>query len=192
MKKIYSIGIGIVALAVLIGAGWFFSRPSTSTPTTVQNSLNQVSPMVSGIGQTSGRPVPSDFAEYYNPHYGFSILYPNNLTVAEHNEGGGAITVTFENIGQKTVEGFQIFIVPFIGDKITDARFKQDIPSGVRKNLKNIKVDGATGASFYSTDGILGDTAEVWFIHGGYLFEANTFKEYDTWLSGILSSWKFL
>ena len=37
-----------------------------------------------------------------------------------------------------------------------------------------------------------GDTREVWFIHGGYLYEVTTYKELDIWLAGIMRTWKFI
>ena len=44
---------------------------------------------------------------------------------------------------------------------------------------------------FFSKNGLMGDTREVWFTHGGYLYEVTTYKELDPWLSGIMASWKF-
>jgi hypothetical protein len=58
--------------------------------------------------------------------------------------------------------------------------------------MHDISVGGATAASFYSTDARLGDTYEVWVLHGGYLYEITTLKSLDTWLNGILATWKFL
>ena len=119
------------------------------------------------------------------------MLYPEDLTVAKHDEGKGAMTVTFEDIEEKTIEGFQIFIVPFGEAQITDERFKQDIPSGVRKELREVTIDGATGATFYSENDILGATAEVWVLYKGFLYEITTFKELAPWLDSIIQTWKF-
>ena len=197
MKKVFIIGFILIAL-IFVGwavsfffpstLGWIAAAPPSLTPATSATSTN---PVQTGIGKVSGRPAPSGFVEYYNPQYHFSLLYPTTLKVSEHPEDGGAITVTFEDIEPKTVMGFQIFIVPFDGSQITDARFKEDNPSGVRQSLTNIQVDGAVGAAFYSTDNILGATREVWFLQGGYLYEVTTFKELDTWLDSIIQTWKF-
>lgn len=67
-----------------------------------------------------------------------------------------------------------------------------DNPSGVRNDLHDVRIAGATGASFYSTDPNLGDTAEVWFVHGGWLYEVTTLKSLDTWLSEIMGTWQFI
>ena len=53
-------------------------------------------------------------------------------------------------------------------------------------------IDGASAASFYSTDVRLGDTYEVWFIHGGYLYEVTTLKPLDAWLQNIMQTWVFI
>lgn len=187
MKRMYLIGIIATALLCTGGAALFFLNPQTID---LRGRYAAALPQPE-VARVSGREVPAGEKEYYNPQYKFSLLYPDSLSVKEFPEAGGAMTVTFEYDDKKMLSGFQIFIVPFSSAQITPERFKQDNPSGVRKNLKNITVDGATGASFYSTNATLGDTAEVWFVHGGYLYEVNTFKELDTWLADIMQSWKF-
>ena len=141
---------------------------------------------------SSGREAPTGQKEYYSSHYGFSLLYPAEYLVHEYTEQGGAMTVTFEYDDGKAASGFQIFVAPFAGEQITDERFRQDVPSGVREGLRDITVDGATGASFYSEDAMLGATAEVWFIGNGYLYEISTLRELAPWLSDILATWKFM
>lgn len=136
------------------------------------------------------RVVPDGWREYRNTAYRFSLLYPQELEVKEYPEGGNALTITFQNI--KKQEGFQLFIVPYQEPQVSEERFKQDLPSGVRIKMIDMTVDGATGAAFYSTNVMLGETREIWFIRGGYLFEVTTLKSLDTWLDGILQTWKFL
>ena len=62
----------------------------------------------------------------------------------------------------------------------------------MRQGAHDVMIDGATAASFYSTDTALGETAEIWFIHGGYLFEVTTLKPLAAWLSEIMSTWQFI
>ena len=52
--------------------------------------------------------------------------------------------------------------------------------------------DGATAMSFYSKHPMLGEMAEIWFIHRGYLYEVSTVRSLDTWLSEIMLTWQFL
>jgi hypothetical protein len=76
--------------------------------------------------------------------------------------------------------------------QVSEQRFRLDNPSGVRNDLHNVTIAGATGASFCSTDPNLADTAELWFVHGGWLYEVTTLKSLDTWLSQIMATWEFL
>jgi hypothetical protein len=133
-------------------------------------------------------PLP-DMKEYQDVRYGFSLRYPSNLTVATFDEGEGAATVTFQNIEKG--EGFQIFIVPHEDSQVSEQRFAQDVPSGVREFLANIMVDGAIGATFDSTHTTLGTTHEIWFVRGGFLYEVTTPKPLETWLGTIIKTWRF-
>jgi hypothetical protein len=193
MKKAYIIG-GIVLLIFLLAGGILYELVvRAAQPTTQISSAASSTPQATDyVPKSTGRAVPAGQLEYYTQKFGFSLLYPDTLKVQEFAEEGGGQTTTFQYDDGKTVVGFQIYVAPFSGTQITEERFKQDEPSGVRTGLKNITVDGATGASFYSKNDLLGDTAEVWFIHGGYLYEVTTFKEEAQWLSDILATWKFV
>lgn len=136
------------------------------------------------------RGAPAGYREYRSEAYRFSLFYPENLTVREYDEGGGASTIVFQNID--AARGFQIFIVPYAETTVSEERFRKDAPSGVRKDPKNVVIDGAVGTSFFSHSPMLGDTAEVWFISGGYLFEVTAPKLDAVWLSDIIQTWKFI
>ena len=138
----------------------------------------------------SSRAVPEGMHEYRSAAYHFSLFYPQELTVGERPEGGGAATITFQNVEKG--EGFQIFITPYNESQVSEERFRQDVPSGVRESLTNVVVDGATGAAFYSTSIALGATREVWFVHDGFLYEVTTLKPLDTWLGKIIQTWEFI
>jgi hypothetical protein len=56
----------------------------------------------------------------------------------------------------------------------------------------DVTVDGARGIEFFSNAPRLNDTREVWFIHGGFLYEMTTYKELDTWLKPIMQSWQWI
>jgi hypothetical protein len=184
----------IVCVLVLLGVGAaiIILRPSgqaqgTQSVATIVATSSDVTTTEQG---QSGPVIPEGLREYQSTMYHFSLLYPQELSVAETAEGGGASTVTFQNVQE--VKGFQIFIVPYAEAQISDARFKEDEPSGVREQLTNIVLDGATGAAFYSTDAALGETREVWFVRGGYLYEVTTLRPLDSWLSQIMQTWQFL
>jgi hypothetical protein len=181
----YTVGItGAVAVCALAGYFLYWHTYVALLPAHVPP---QTEPATEAL--IPPRVAPAGMHEYHNTTYRLSLFYPETLGVKEFDEGEGAATIIFQN--PEEGRGFQIFVVPFSGTQITAERFKKDIPSGVRKELKDITIDGATGASFYSTNAMLGDTAEVWFIHGNYLFEVTTLKSLDTWLAGIMQTWKF-
>lgn len=184
MWRIVIAALGAIILA-FGGAFVYWERPSGKTV---------VSPIATGTSVEAPsfieRSVPEGSREYRNDTYHVSLFYPQELSVAERAESGGAMTITFQN--EKEVKGFQVFIVPYAEPQVSEARFRQDEPSGVRTNVRNATIDGATAAAFYSTNAALGDTAEIWFVHGGYLYEVTTLKPLDTWLSGIMQTWKFI
>ena len=68
--------------------------------------------------------------------------------------------------------------------------FKIDESSGVMKEAKPIVIAGAQGTKFFGHNDEMDDTSEIWFIHGGHLFEI--YKPLDSWLMAIMKTWKFL
>ena len=99
------------------------------------------------------------------------------------------MTVIFENVEKG--EGFQIFIIPYNESQVSEERFRQDIPSGIRKGLTDVTIDNAVGAAFYSEHEILGETREFWFIKNGWLYEITAPKSLDAWLSKIVATLEF-
>ena len=134
--------------------------------------------------------VTEDMFGYSNKDFHFGLLFPQNLTAKEYQEATGALIVTFED--PKTNEGFQVGAVPFAGTSIDTGRFRLEEPSGVLKEPKEVTVGGARGTMFYGYNPTMGDTREVWFIHGGFLYAVTTYKELDDWLAGIMQTWKFI
>jgi len=134
--------------------------------------------------------VTADMQGYSNKNFHFGLLFPKNLVAREYKEAGGALTVSFQD--PNTSEGFQVYVVPYAGKQIDTARFKLDQPSGVMKEPKDVIIDGARGTIFFGYNPIMGETREVWFIRGGYLYEVTSYKELDAWLGGIMQTWKFL
>jgi hypothetical protein len=208
MKTLYLIGIAVLALCVIGGIFFFFSQSGSYTATNSAASTAAQATSSAGVVSATGAPLsatstaqsittvdasgnttPAGYLAYHNDAYHFSLVYPDNLSVAEHDQSGGDVTFTFED--DKNVQGFQIFIQPFSGTQITDAQFEADDPSGVRDDPESFTLDGASGVAFYSQDHLLGATREMWFIHGGYLYEVTTFKELSSWLDSIMQSWEF-
>jgi hypothetical protein len=127
---------------------------------------------------------------YRNEHYRFSLTYPDDLIINEYAENGGGRTITFQT--KTNDRGFEIFIIPYSGQRVSEERFKLDEPSGVRKQLIAIVIDGTPATMFFGNNAIMGNTREVWFIKNGFLYEVATYKPLDAWLAAIMRSWKFL
>ena len=179
-----------LVIGVMLGVGFFvLSRKSENkVPSQVNSSETKITALT--VEKEEQEIIPAGYKKYQSAKYGFSILYPEILAQKEIDEGGNASTITFQNPAEG--KGFQIFVVPYGASQVTEAQFKKDAPSGVREGLQNIVIDGATGASFYSKNSALGETAELWFIHGGYLYEVTTLKPLAPWLSEIMQTWKFI
>ena len=140
------------------------------------------SPIASPISGVGNR-------KYQNTHYGFSLLYPGYLDIATFDEGGGATTVTFQNV--EKAEGFQVYISPY-----TEAQAGPQLmggePSSIHNSLSHIAASGATGSAFHSIHPDLGTTSEVRFVHRGFHYELTAPKPLHTQLGNIVDSWKFV
>jgi hypothetical protein len=196
MRHIRTTGLRVLGGALLLALALFvvvaLYKANNESWMVGQNASSTVTVPV-GVTVTPTAPVRKVAAgqrEYRSAQYHFSVLYPQELTVKEYQENGGAMTIAFEN--DKNIQGFQIYIAPYTEPQVSESQFKKDDPSGVRDQLTSIKVGGATGATFYSMDAALGATREVWFVHGGYLYEVTTLKPLDTWLTSLIQAWQFI
>ena len=136
------------------------------------------------------RTPPQGWKEYHNDTYQFSLFYPDDLSVADYVGQGGEQTTVFDDPAGNY--GFQVFVMPYAGTQITQSRFLLDDPGGVMQDPTDVTVDGVRGTIFFSSNAIMGDTRELWFIRGGYLYEVTTYKPLDTWLADIMKTWQFL
>jgi len=178
----------IVAFIVMAGALYYVVRDDSSV---FESDFSDISfPKTETSGMEIPREIPAGMREYKNETYGFSLFYPEDMIIREIDEGGGARTFIFEDVANNL--GFQIFVVPYSQSQVSQERFKKDIPSGVRLGMTDTIIDGAIGATFYSSHFALGETREIWFIHSGYLYEVTTLKPMALWLETIMQSWKFI
>lgn len=173
---------GIVVLLALVGLGflWYPSR-KVEAPSDINSVI---------VYEPPTRQVSGDSREYKNLIFHFSLEYPKDLEVKEYNDGTSASTITLEDATGE--EGFQIFVVPYDKDYITKEQFKKDAPSGVMQEPVDIVIDGVPAKMFFGKDAVIGDTREVWFIRGGFLYEITAAKKLDAWLSNIMQTWRFL
>jgi hypothetical protein len=179
-RRIHWTGIACAGLIVLACAVYMLSRRAPASPPaagSAQSAFGALPSEAPAFASSGGAKLPEGYAPYRSARYGFALGYPEVLSVREYDEGGGA--------------GFQIFIVPYAEEQVSEARFLKDEPSGVREQAVFGLIDGATASAFYGRDLRLGDTYEVWFVHGGYLYEVTTLKPLDGWLQGIMQTWTF-
>src|SRR5271165_4106598 len=213
MRKLFAALTGII---VITWAGYYYSVPlsqalSQGSPACVSPDLSTSTSAVvfagaplrsdpallfslsdaSSTGASApSRQIPIGVKEFRSPPLHFSLLYPQAMAVQVYREEGNALTATFED--DSVDQEFEVFAVPYEGQQITTQRFKMDEPSGVYKEPHEGLVDGVCATMFFGNNAIMGDTREVWFIHGGYLYEVITYKQDDAWLAGIMQTWKFI
>jgi hypothetical protein len=183
--------IAILFFTVLIG-GFFFLKQSTSGVAAefALGTVSTSSPQASHVETLPSRQLLPGVKEYRNNDYHFSVKYPGDLPPQETHDRGYGMTVAFQkNAGE---EGFQIYVTPVNGTKITEERFLMDEPSGVRNDQTETLVDGAHALAFHGFDAVMGQTYEVWFIKGGFLYEVSTYKEIEPGLNEVLSTWRFI
>jgi len=169
-----------VALALIAGGYFFFVKEEVEIG---QN------PNAQAISGGEGHGGPSGWKYFENEQYGFALYVPPNLNLVPYDEGSGARTFSFEDTASG--DGFQIFVVPYFEDTISQERFLQDAPSGVRNDVTEITVDGISANAFISEHMLMGETREVWFIKDDYLYEVTSYKKLDTWLMEIMNTWRF-
>lgn len=170
--------IVIIAIALTLFGYFLFSAkppPITDDPVIVTE------PRTARVSETT--------RVYKNLLFRFSLIYPKDLKVREHDDGTSASTVTFEDEAGK--DGFQIFIVPYNGDYVATEQFKKDVPSRVRREPTEVLIGGIRATMFFSQDILKNETREVWFIKNGFLYEITTYAHLDNWLARILSTWRF-
>lgn len=199
MKR-FALPVFSLAILVAIGVGgYYLYKPYKGASAPLVATSAQGDPAAAALTSTppalaSSTPqtqaAPNGMREYANSTFHFSLLYPNDLQATEYKEQGGALTVTFED--PATSEGFEIYVTPFSATQITESRFKLDEPSGTFLQPTNVVIDGTQATMFFGYNSIMGDTREVWFIHGGFLYEVATYKALDSWLAQIMESWKFI
>lgn len=187
VKKKYVYLISCICVVLCIGALVFFTQRKKDVAQPAVISLEQE------VTVTKPFFAPQQLANgnkfYLNRLLKFSVVYPGNLDVQEYGQGNTS-TIVFEDVS--TQEGFQVFVVPYEEQVVSDERFKMDVPSGVMKDPVDILVDGVRATMFFSHNSLLGETREVWFIKDGFLYEVTARKDLDGWLSEIIRNWKFI
>lgn len=192
----------LLITGIIVGFGvWYFLQDTSGgvAPTTTLVPIEETNPAINDPYTVYTPPPapPQALSEsdtptymYKNEAYRFTLRYPQELEAREYKEAEGALSVVFENKTRTT--GFQVYVTPYAEAQVTEERFRLDQPSGVWEEPVDVLVDGVRGTLFTGRNSVMGDTREVWFIRGGFLYEVATYKRLDSWLGEIMQTWKFI
>jgi len=187
------IALIILAIALLFGAIYFVvSNKKSPQSEEVSNNINEYQ-SVSGNEQTFTIAQSEDGENniYTDSQYKFSFEYPKNFTATKFQEGEEGDTILVQE--KESKKSFQIFISPFDEPgPLTKERVKQDLPDLIINNPEQrVLKNGAVALVFFSEEESLGETREIWFVHNGYLYQISTYKELDSLVAKIISTWRF-
>ncbi len=125
---------------------------------------------------------------YENGKYGFSFGHPKEFSISEFIEGDTDVILARDAAASSV---FQVSVSPFDeSGPITKERILKDIPDMRINNDKEISVGGEKALSFTSKDASE-ETFEIWFVHGGNLYQISAFPSFGGELDKILATWKF-
>jgi hypothetical protein len=184
------LGLGAVGIIIASGALLFRAGKTTSAQAASPALAFAIDQATTSASEIPATPPPVGYLPYSNPQYHFSVYYPPNLQVHTYDEERGGFTAAFQN--PTTNVGFEVYVTPYSATQITEQEFKLDEPSGVGSQPTTVTIDGVPATAFYGSNSIMGDTREIWFIHGGFLYEVTTYKELDSWLTPIMQTWTFI
>lgn len=190
MRPLYAV-LAIVILPVLAAGGLYLYKTTGGSQGDAAAELamrDALPPLATLTPETTA--LPNGMRLYKSEAFHFSLAFPQELKVTQYTERDNAMTVTFENPDHS--QEFEIYVTPYNKTQIDQARFKLDEPSGTFLQPQDVVVDGTTATMFFGRNGIMGDTREVWFIKGGFLYEVATYKALDSWLGQVMQGWKFI
>ena len=187
------IALIILAIALLFGAIYFVvSNKKSPQSEEVSNNINEYQ-SVSGNEQTFTIAQSEDGENniYTDSQYKFSFEYPKNFTATKFQEGEEGDTILVQE--KESKKSFQIFISPFDEPgPLTAERVLQDLPDLIINNPEQrVLKNGAVALVFFSEESSIGETREIWFVHNGYLYQISTYKELDSLVAKIISTWRF-
>ncbi|MDB5189258.1 MAG: hypothetical protein JWL82_215 [Parcubacteria group bacterium] len=119
--------------------------------------------------------------------YGYEFAYPENFKVTQYKEKDNGMTITFED--PAGIQDFQIFIIPY-STQITAARIKLDAHQ-VEGTPQEVVFGNTHALIFFSNQPQFGKLREVWFTNSGRLYEVTTAATNDTWIAGLMNTWRF-
>ncbi len=136
---------------------------------------------------TSGSIAARRSGSYVDPGRRFSIELPPGVVVGDWPSSIAPIdTLVFDRGSNDNV---QITIAPWSGaDALTKEALLHDYPSLADVTIAPTVVAGADGVTFEQPNA---DARDVWFAHGGYLYQVVGYGKGATMLPVMVGTWKF-
>ncbi len=193
MKRVY---IFIFIMVIAIGGFFLYQKYKKLSHISQNDVINEqdneadtihvdiVPPEITQASQTS--------STYLHKKYNFTFSFPSDFKTSNFQEGEGEQIVFTRSNG----DWFQIYITPWDeGEILTSERIHEDIPDLVIRSPQNVilgpqqkKVAGQHALIFFSKNGSMGETREVWFVYHGNLYQVTTYKRLDSLIGQILST----
>lgn len=133
----------------------------------------------------------SDFTAYAHPELPFSFAYPNDMALSAFEGQAGAEILLFSGGGNE----FQISIRPFDEPgPLTEERLHRDLPTIYIEQPQQVLIGpdkNIPAIIFFTEDPAAGKTREVWFVHGGYMYQVSAYAEFDPTLARMMGTWRF-
>lgn len=128
--------------------------------------------------QASAEPgAPTEYAEYHNDRWHFSLAVPDDMAVEVYDQAGGWQTMQFiDAIGEYK---FQISASPYSQLDVTLDRIGE--PSGAGDQPDHLEI----------VDVVRDDLFTVLFQKNGVRYAVVTLPEHENWLTDILTTWQF-
>lgn len=179
----------IIIILVVAGVSWYFVRDKNNE--ILQNSEKNY-PFIN----------PELVLRYHDDELGFFVDYPEGFNVNNLGEENMKVLVFSKTNSHppaglpaqagEAEESFQIYVIPYDEPgPITPERILIDQPDIIMKDPQTVEIAGEEALIFYSTDPDIGDVREVWFVHGGHLYQASTYAKYDELLAKVMRTLTF-
>jgi hypothetical protein len=128
--------------------------------------------------QASAAPAPStEYAEYRNDRWHYSLAVPAYMTVSEYDREGGGETVQFMDASGDYE--FQISAWPYSQLDVNLGRIGE--PSGASDQPDQLEI----------VDVVRNDLFTVLFQKNGVRYAVVTLPEQEAWLTELLTTWQF-
>ena len=119
----------------------------------------------------------TEYAEYQNERWHFSLAVPDDMTVVVYDQAGGGQTIQFLDANNNYE--FQISAGPYSQLDLILDRFGE--PSGAGDQPDHLEI----------VDVVRDDLFTVLFQKNGIRYAVVTLPEHENWLTDILTTWQF-